>query len=1138
MSVFQPGNVAYGLSQALIGVPNEPIVAQRAPTTNDKATIGTLWIDQPANTPYILTSIVDNVATWVFSSGSGSILSIVTDAGTAFPVAGVVNLLGGANIVTSAAGNTIDVAVTPNINLPTTNAAGTQGIYEIGGLRFAYAYPPSNTFVGIIAGNTTLNSGAATGNTGIGSQALESLTLGDSNTGVGEFALQRVTTGTKNTSTGQGSASEITTGELNTAVGWSSLGMLTTGTRNIAVGHIAGVSYTGAEDSNIVIGNQGVLGESNVIRIGQQGSGSSQQDACAIAGIYNTGIGATNQVMFIDNTGFLGSSKGTNGQLIIGSTAGSPAWANLTAGTNITITNAANSITIDAAGGGGITTLEADDTNTASGATVTIAGDTTNIFTTANNASILTISQGPALILPATNAGLTQGVISVGGSVIASFAGTDNVYLGTSTGNGVGSSFNVGVGTACLSAIATGLRNIGIGLSSLSALDDGTGNVALGYNTGTSLNTNSANYNVALGYDALSSLATGSANVAIGLDAGGALTGAETSNIYILNNGVTGESNTIRIGTQGNTQGQQDACWIAGIYGVTPGGGGTQTVVMDSTGQLGTTAGGGGITTIAGNSGTATGSTVTLHATGAATGGANTFSATGSTVTLNIGDSNFNVALGGGSESFNTVTGSDNVAVGKNTLFQVSSGSRNIAVGRTLGSLTTGSDNIAIGRLALSSVTTTGTNIGIGTSALEAASGGSNNIALGYNAANLLGSGSNNVLIGVSVGSAYFSNESSNIIIGNIGVAHESNVIRIGTQGSGAGQQNACWIAGVYGVTPGGGGTQTVVMDSTGQLGTTSGGGSITINGDTGSATGSTITFTADPSAGSSVSFSATGSTVTLNASDASDNTLVGFHSGNGSLSGSTNTGFGYATLQALTSGDNNTALGAGCLNSATTATDNTAAGQDSLGLVTTGSENTSMGTGSLSALLTGARNVAIGWEAGLAYTSSESSNILIGNAGTVSESNVIHIGTQGSGSGQQNACFIAGIAGVTVASSAAVLINTGTGQLGTIASSRRYKENINDMDAASNNIMNLRPVTFFMKNDPTKQRQYGLIAEEVNEIFPDLVLYNKAGDPESVKYHELPALLLNELQKQHNVIAELQRKIEVLENRRRYEST
>lgn len=279
----------------------------------------------------------------------------------------------------------------------------------------------------------------------------------------------------------------------------------------------------------------------------------------------------------------------TNGQLPIGSTAADPVLATITAGSGITVTNGAGSITIAASGGGGgIGTLEADDTNTATGATVTIAGDTTNIFTTANNASTLTISQGPALVLPATDAGLAQGVISVGGQVIASFAGTDNVYVGPFTGNGVGSSFNVGVGAQCLSAIASGTQNVALGLNSLTSLDNGNGNISIGHNACTTLNSNTAVYNVGIGESALSSLGTGGANVAIGLNAGAVLTSTETSNIYLLNNGVTGESNTIRIGTQGSTLGQQDACAIAGIFGATVDVLSGVPVVIDNTGLLGT----------------------------------------------------------------------------------------------------------------------------------------------------------------------------------------------------------------------------------------------------------------------------------------------------------------------------------------------------------------------------------------------------------------------------------------------------------------------------------------------------------------------------------------------------------------------
>jgi trimeric autotransporter adhesin len=901
MSVFQPGNVAYGLSQALIAVANQPIIAQRAPTTSDRAALGTLWIDEPANAPYILTSIVDNVATWVSANGSGAITSVVTDSGTAIPVLGVLNLFGGANIVTSASGNTVDVAVTPNINLPATNASGTQGLYELGGLRFAYAYPPSNAFLGITAGNTTLNSLLAIHNTGIGNNALESLTTGNSNTAVGAQALTAVTTGLNNVGVGYLSGDSLTTGDTNIAMGNQALQHLITGNDNLAVGFAAGVNYTGAESSNIVIGNQGLLGESNVIRIGSQGSGAGQQDACNIAGIYNTAFGVTNEVVFVDNSGFVGSSTGTDGEVIIGSSSGSPIWATLTAGTDISIVNAANSITISATGGAGIETIDGDS-GSATGATVTFNANTNC------GSTVQFVASGATVDLEVTNSSVQSTMI--------------------------------------------------------------------------------------------------------GLAAG--------------NSGASGD---------------------------------------------------------------------------------------------------FNTALG--SASCNSLTtGENNCALGSGTLQTCTTGSNNTAIGvSSLTSMAVVSNNVAIGHQSL-------TTLG---------GGGGNNTAVGYQALSTSGTGNTNIALGYQAGLNYFGSESSNIVIGNVGTFSESHVIRLGTQGSGTGQQNKFFIAGVNGVTLGGSPDVVTIDTSTGQLGvaTFPTSGIATIDGDSGSATGSTVTFNANSNSGQTVRFVASGATVDFEVTDINSNTLFGLQAGHSGVSGTSNTGFGNGALNKITSGSNNTSVGFDTLFDCTTGFDNVAIGSTALEILVDGSENVSVGEGSLTGITSGTNNIAVGFQAGVNYaTGTESSNILIGNLGTNGESNVIRIGTQGASAGEQNECFIAGITGVTVSNNAAVLIDTTTGQLGTVISSRRYKENIEDMDAISNNIMNLRPVTFTLKNDPTKERKFGLIAEEVDATFPGLVTYNSAGDPETVRYHDLPALLLNELQKQHNVIAMLQGRIQALENRGRYEST
>jgi len=125
--------------------------------------------------------------------------------------------------------------------------------------------------------------------------------------------------------------------------------------------------------------------------------------------------------------------------------------------------------------------------------------------------------------------------------------------------------------------------------------------------------------------------------------------------------------------------------------------------------------------------------------------------------------------------------------------------------------------------------------------------------------------------------------------------------------------------------------------------------------------------------------------------------------------SGSSNTGVGYTTLTALTSGSSNLALGIGCGNAINTGSNNVAIG-NSLQLLTSGNSNTAIGNSSLSNILTGSNNIGIGSGTGSSYTGAESNNILIQNTGVSSESHVIRIGTQGTGSLQQNQCFLAGV--------------------------------------------------------------------------------------------------------------------------------
>jgi hypothetical protein len=164
---------------------------------------------------------------------------------------------------------------------------------------------------------------------------------------------------------------------------------------------------------------------------------------------------------------------------------------------------------------------------------------------------------------------------------------------------------------------------------------------------------------------------------------------------------------------------------------------------------------------------------------------------------------------------------------------------------------------------------------------------------------------------------------------------------------------------------------------------------------------------------------------------------------------------------------------------------------------------------------LTGSNNIAIGYTAA-ADISDGFSNIHIGSAGAPTDHNTIRIGNAAT----QSSFFVAGVRGITTGSNDAVsVLIDSNGQLGTVSSSRRFKEDIQDMGDASTGLLRLRPVTFRYKQpfaDGSKPIEYGLIAEEVAEVYPDLVAHSADGQIETVKYQVLNSMLLNEVQKQN----------------------
>jgi hypothetical protein len=273
-----------------------------------------------------------------------------------------------------------------------------------------------------------------------------------------------------------------------------------------------------------------------------------------------------------------------------------------------------------------------------------------------------------------------------------------------------------------------------------------------------------------------------------------------------------------------------------------------------------------------------------------------------------------------------------------------------------------------------------------------------------------------------------------------------------------------------------------------------------------------------------------------------SANTAVGWFSLGSVTTDSFNTAFGAGTL-ALNTGDNNTATGAAALLVNTTGSNNTATGLQALFDNTTGSANTANGASALasntagnfntatgaSALFQnagGSFNTAIGLQA-LSNSQTGNNNTVVGaqaGGGIVTASNVICIGDGVTGADVGNTCFIGNIRGTTTqnANAIPVLIDS-VGQLGTLSSSRRYKTDIKPMDKASEAILALKPVSFRYKVHKDTTPQFGLIAEEVAEVNPDLVVRDEKGDIYTVRYDAVNAMLLNEFLKEHNKVEEQQ---------------
>ena len=239
------------------------------------------------------------------------------------------------------------------------------------------------------------------------------------------------------------------------------------------------------------------------------------------------------------------------------------------------------------------------------------------------------------------------------------------------------------------------------------------------------------------------------------------------------------------------------------------------------------------------------------------------------------------------------------------------------------------------------------------------------------------------------------------------------------------------------------------------------------------------------------------------------------------------NTATGRFALFSNTTGNFNTATGGSALRNNTTGRSNTADGRLALFSNTTGNANTAAGIAALTSNTTGGFNIALGFGAGDNLDTGDN-NIDIGNEGNPGEANTIRIGTEGT----QTNTYVAGVHTAPVPKGLAVLVDS-TGHIGTKASSERFKEAIKPMDKASEAILALRPVTFHYKKeiDPDGTPQFGLVAEEVEKINPDLVARDAKGKVYTVRYEAVDAMLLNEFLKEHRKVEEQQTTITQLKS-------
>jgi hypothetical protein len=487
--------------------------------------------------------------------------------------------------------------------------------------------------------------------------------------------------------------------------------------------------------------------------------------------------------------------------------------------------------------------------------------------------------------------------------------------------------------------------------------------------------------------------------------------------------------------------------------------------------------------------------------------------AAGQNALLSLGNGTYNTAVGLFS-LMSLDTGNFNTALGAGTLL-ANTGDYNTATGTgALLSNTTGLDNTANGAFALFTNTTGTNNTATGHEALFSNSVGNENTANGYKALYFNTTGTNNTATG--------SQALRNNTIGFENVAIGDRALENNTEG----------------VNNTASGFQALQSNTLGSLNTATGGAALSNNtaGNFNTANGYQALFS-----NTSGSENTAIGNAALQSNTTSDfNTAIGSGALLSNTTGSANTAAGHQPLIYNTTGVGNTATGFAALAHNTTGDFNTANGLDALRYNTTGFQNTAIGSQALlnnseafkntgvgyQALLnnTGSGNTALGYLAGSNLTTGDD-NICIGADGVAGEGGTIRIGRSFIG-----AAYIAGISGQTASGGAQVFVDA-DGKLGTNTSSERFKENIKPMGKDSEAILALTPVSFRYREeiDPQSIPQFGLIAEEVEKVNPELIIRDKEGKPQTVRYEQINAMLLNEFLKEHTTVLELQKEIVAL---------